>query len=249
MENPLSSLLGAPPRLVTSVADVIRDQASQPPEATPAQRLGSLFGTAQANRPFQVVRGGRSNEYADEEEPFVPLTTDEIKTRARSNAQIAAGFMQAVFGFVNRFVAAQELEKTDRILLKAHDQHERAYLTLPDLTTDGTDDDSEQQREAAQRWRAWNNNQREFDDPAHPIHEAKQRWDSFQGAIELADKEAEIGGYQRQMLEQAFESELRAKNKKGPIKPDSPWMLMAKLMAIQVAYPLANLHKRKLTRY
>lgn len=198
-----------------------------------------------SNRPFQVVRGGRADDYADDDEPFVPLTADEITTRAKSNAQIASGIMQAVFGFVNRYVAAQELEKTDRAVLKAYDQHERAYVSLPDLTTD----DSDEQREAAERWQAWNSNQRVFDDPAHPIHEAKQRWASFQGAIALAEAEAEIGGYQRQMLERAFEGELKAKNKKGPIEPDSPWLLMGKLMATQMAYPLANLHKRKLTRY
>lgn len=238
--SPFAPFLQTAPRVVTTTAEVV-SQAAQVAEAvqSPLQRLSTIFGgggaantadtppaapnrlTGRQSQPTTAQNGD------EDDEPYIPLTADEIKSKAVSRTEIAAGLIAMLFGFMNRYVAEGELKKEDRELLKAWETHQRGRETLSDDLD-------------------WQRAEKQFTAPAHPIWAAQKRWYSFQESVKQADEDAKITDYQRDVLRQAFEAELKALNKRGQAGTDSIWLLLIQISVIKAAFPMANLHKKRL---
>jgi hypothetical protein len=177
--SPLTELFSEAPKLV--------EPTLPPPEEAPTFSLNSLFG-GKKDTASPKATATAAGEDDDEDEPYVPLTAEEIKLSAESKADMWAAVMSVFFNFLNRFSAYQKLEKGDSELIDAYEAYLNTYKTPPDY------------------------------DPEHPYYPARGRWEEFRAAMRKADLDASLSDYHKQLLRKAIEADIKRKNRLGKLK-------------------------------
>ncbi|GAB2566809.1 hypothetical protein [Spirosoma areae] len=191
--SPLSDMLNEAPRLVETLA-------------TPADE--SPFDLANLFRPRATQATPTPVETDPDDEPYVPLTPEEIKTKAESKAEMWGAIIALFFGFIHRYTAYQKLREGDKQLVKEYDHYLKATGNLPHYEMD------------------------------HPYHAARERWNDFEEALEEADEEARLTDAQLTLLRRAIEADLKAKNKRGTLKTGSIAETLFEIMIIKAMAPL-----------
>ncbi len=195
----LSDVLQAAPRLVNVVA---------PPEAeAPVISLTNLF---RRQEPGERAPGSSmtAQDAEPEEEPYVPLTADEIKTKAESKAEMWGALIALFFGFIHRYTAYQKLREGDKQLVKEYERTVKETGNVPMYPSD------------------------------HPYHAARERWNDFEEALDEADDEARLTDAQLTLLRRAIEADLKAKNRRGTLKTGSIAETLFEIMVIKAMAPL-----------
>ncbi|MVM35005.1 hypothetical protein GO755_33565 [Spirosoma sp. HMF4905] len=190
----LSEVLTEAPRLVESVAEAL-------PE-TPVFSLPNLFGPKPATVPSSTI------DPELEEEPYIPLTAEEIKTKAESKAEMWGAIIALCFGFIHRYTAYKKLREGDKQLVREYEQYVTLTKEIPAYSND------------------------------HPYFAARERWNDFEEALAEADEEARLSDAQLTLLRKSIEADLKAKNKRGTLKTGSITETLAEIMIIKAMAPL-----------
>lgn len=185
--SPINSLLDVAPRVVSQVVEI-----AQPVSPETPYRLADFFNRSKPASSTPVGPGPRLVQATDEddEDEYVPLTADEIKTKAASRAQMWAAVLVMFFGFLNRLLAFQYLRKGDKQEVKRYDDYLRENGYPPDYA----------------------------DEPDHPYHAARQRFNMYEEAFGEAEKDAELTDSQMDMMRKGVENDLKRKNKDGKLR-------------------------------
>ncbi|GAB3568784.1 hypothetical protein GCM10027578_22010 [Spirosoma luteolum] len=192
----LSDVLTEAPRLVDSVA-----QELPPAVESAIPSLSDLF--RHSSKPALAAVPAD-----DDDEPYIPLTADEIKTKAESKAQMWGALIALFFGFIHRYAAYQKLREGDKQLIKEYDNSLKLTNILPSYPAD------------------------------HPYHAARERWQDFEEALQEADDEARLSDAQVMLLQRAIEADLRSKNKRGQLKSGSIAEVLFEIAVIKAMAPL-----------
>lgn len=199
----LTDILTDEPRLVDPVAEVLPPASLE----SPFQSLTQLFKPLA--KPVSQVRSAVSPIDDDEpEEAYVPLSPEEIKTKAESKAEMWGAVIALLFGFIERYAAYQKLREGDKQLIKEHDNTLARTGSLPTYPSD------------------------------HPYYAARERWDDFEEALKEADDEAMLTPAQLTLLQRAIEADLKSKNKRGKLKTGSIAEVLFEIMVIKAMGPL-----------
>lgn len=196
----LSDVLTEAPRLVDSVAEDLA-----PTESSPLSTLSQLLRPIAKPIKPAVVSMPDDDE---DDEPYVPLTADEIKTKAESKAQMWGALIAMFFGFIHRYAAYQKLREGDKQLVKEYENQVKITGNEPDYSEN------------------------------HPYHAARERWQDFEEALDEADSDATLTDAQMTLLQRAIEADLRSKNKQGKLKTGSITEVLLELMVIKAMQPL-----------
>lgn len=191
----LSDLLTEAPRLVDPVAPA-------EPE-TPIISLSNLFRPAQPKSVAKPV----STE-TDEDEPYIPLTAEEIKIKAESKAEMWGAIIALFFGFIHRYAAYKKLREGDKQLVRDYENTVKRTGNVPVYPDE------------------------------HPYHAARERWNDFEEALDEADDEARLADAQLTLLKKAIEADLKNKNKRGTLKTGSIAETLFEIMVIKAMAPL-----------
>ncbi|GEM_PF-4887454 len=197
----LSDILTEEPRLVDTVAEALPAAVVD----SPLQSLTDLFKPLAKPVLSSPVASLPDDE---QEEPYVALTAEEIKTKAQSKAEMWGALIALFFGFIHRYAAYQKLREGDKQLVKDHDN-------LVKLTGNAQTYPSD-----------------------HPYHAARERWDDFEEALNDADDEATLSDAQLTLLQRAIEADLKSKNKRGKLKAGSITEVLLEIMVIKAMGPL-----------
>ncbi|MVM29378.1 hypothetical protein GO755_04980 [Spirosoma sp. HMF4905] len=190
----LSEVLQEAPRLVESVSDALNE--------SPLISLPSLFGSKAATAPPSAI------DSELDEEPYIPLTAEEIKTKAESKAEMWGAIIALCFGFIHRYTAYQKIREGDKQLVRDYEQHVKLTKEIPVYG------------------------------PDHPYYAARERWNDFEEALEEADEEARLTDAQLTLLRRAIEADLKAKNRRGTLKTGSITETLFEIMIIKAMAPL-----------
>jgi hypothetical protein len=201
-DSPLSAMLNEPPTQVPPPVPLFTEPA-------PVFSLSSLFNGPGSPKPDTPKVG--SSPVDDDDEPYIPLTAEEIKVKAESKAEMWAAMIGILFAFVNKYLAYQKLQKGDRELIDAHDTQYRAMSAPPDYEQE------------------------------HPYHGAKERWDNYNEALKNADQDARLNDVQVLMLRRAIEADMKAKNKRGQLQTGSIAETLFEIALVKATVPLMQL--------
>lgn len=208
----LTDMLTEPPKLVESLQNL-----AETGERPPLISLGNLFGPskppvsaagpvrAAAITPRPSENGGTD---AEDDEPYVSLSAEEIKTKAESKAEMWGAVIALFFGFVNRYTAYQKLREGDKALVREFENIVKITGTTPDYK------------------------------PDHPYFAARERWDEFEEALSESDDDARLNDAQLLLLRRAIEADLKAKNRRGQLKTGSIAEVLFEIMIVKAMAPL-----------
>lgn len=209
----LTEMLTEPPRLVESLQS-LAETAERPPLIS----LGNLFGPSKSSAPDAGASRAaaitpRSNENVGndaliDDEPYVALTAEEIKTKAESKAEMWGAIIALFFGFVNRYTAYQKLREGDKALVREFENVVKSTGTTPEYK------------------------------PDHPYFAARERWDEFEEALSESDDEARLNDAQLLLLRRAIEADLKAKSRRGQLKTGSIAEVLFEIMIVKAMAPL-----------
>jgi hypothetical protein len=203
-------MLNEPPAQVAPLVPLLTEPA-------PVFSLSSLFNGPGSPKP-DTPRASSLTAGDDDDEPYIPMTVEEIKTKAESKAEMWAAMIGMLFSFINKYMAYQNLQKGDKELIDAHDTHYRAMGGPPEYADD------------------------------HPYHKAKERWDDFNEALKDAEDEGQLNSTQVMMLRRAIEADMKAKNKRGQLKTGSIAETLVEIAFIKATAPMLLLSHKFLNK-
>lgn len=190
----LSEVLTEAPRLVDTVSEAIQEPSGI--------SIANIFGPKTATVPSSTI------DPELDEEPYIPLTAEEIKTKAESKAEMWGAIIALCFGFIHRYAAYKKLREGDKQLVRDYEQYVKLTGNLPAYS------------------------------PDHPYYAARERWNEFEEALEEADDEAKLSDAQLTLLRKSIEADLKAKNKRGTLKTGSIVETLGEIMIIKAMAPL-----------
>lgn len=202
----LTEMLTEPPKLVETVQTAL----TEPPLVSLRNLFSGPSGPAPAAITADTGRVARADvpDQAVDDEPYVPLTADEIKTKAESKAEMWGAIIALFFGFINRYTAYQKLREGDKALVREFENLVKITGTTPDYK------------------------------PDHPYFAARERWDEFEEALNESDDEARLNDAQLLLLRRAIEADLKAKNRRGQLKTGSIAEVLFEIMIVKAMAPL-----------
>lgn len=205
--SPISGLLNQIPKTIETASEVIGAVRE-----TPIIPFSNLF-----SKPKPEPEPVDTDVEAEDE--YDPLSSEEIKVKAESKAEMTAAIMTIIFTFANRYLAAQRLSKDDERLINEH-QDEAARTGLEPVYP-----------------------------PGHPYHGARQRWEEFMELLKFAEEDSALEEGQMKLLRRAFESDLRAKNKRGKLKQGGIWETLFEIFMVKAIAPASQWSMTKFSSY